>query len=124
MSTASIPVDRARTGARFWRRVLVVAAIGQAASSVLVSTFGGAFTTADRAGEPLTRPLLITCVGFSVWLTAAELEPDWTTLLVFLVMLAALLRALAYAGQHRDAIRAWSPLPRALLWGTLGLCTG
>jgi hypothetical protein len=142
---------------------LVIAAIGQAVSSVLVSRFGGTFTTADRAGEPLivppggsfaiwsviialsvgyavwadfdrrpdpklrdrlTRPLLVTCVGFSVWLAAAELEPNWTTLVVFVIMLAALLRALSYALEQRTAIQAWSPLGRLLLWGTLGLYTG
>lgn len=163
MTAVSISSYDVRAGARFWRRLLVVAAVGQAVSSVLVSTFGGTFTTADRAGEPLivppgwaftiwgviialsvgyaiwadsdrrpdpelrdrlTRPLLITCVGFSVWLVAAELEPNWATLVVFLVMLAGLLRALAYARQHRTAIQGWSPLARVLLWGTLGLYTG
>jgi len=123
----------------------------------------GAFTTADRAGEPpivppgwtftiwsviialsigyaiwadsdrrpdaelrarLTLPLLVTCVGFSVWLAAAELEPNWTTLVIFLIMLAALLRALMYAMDQRPAIRVWSPLARVLLWGPFGLYTG
>jgi hypothetical protein len=72
----------------------------------------------------LTLPLLVTCVGFSVWLAAAELEPNWTTLVIFLIMLAALLRALMYAMDQRQAIRAWSPLAGVLLWGTLGLYTG
>ncbi len=163
MSTTSIPTRQTRAGARLWRRLLVIAAVGQAVSSVLVSLFGGAFTTADRAGEPLivppggafsiwsviialsigyaiwaesdlrpdpdlrdrlTRPLLVTCVGFSAWLAAAELEPVWTTLAIFLIMLAGLLRALAHAQQNRAAIRTWSPFARALLWGTLGLYTG
>ena len=163
MSAVSVPAYEVRAGNRWGRRLLVVAAIGQAVSSVLVSTFGGAFTTADRTGEPLivppgwtftiwsviialsigyavwadserrpdpelrdrlTAPLLVTCVGFSVWLTAAELEPNWTTLVIFVVMLGALLRALAYAREQRVAIRAWSPLARVLLWGTLGLYTG
>ena len=163
MSALSIPSYDVRAGARVWRRLLVIAAVGQAVSSVLVSAFGGAFTTADRSGEPLivppggtfaiwsviivlsigyaiwadserrpdldlrnrlTRPLLVTCTGFSVWLTAAELEPNWTTLVVFAIMLAALLRALAYAREHRTAIQTWSPLARLLLWGTLGLYTG
>jgi hypothetical protein len=162
MSAISIPSYEV-SGARLWRRVLVVAAVGQAVSSTLVSLFGGAFTTADRTGEPpivppggtfaiwsviiglsvgyavwadsdrrpdrelrnrLTRPLLVTCVGFSVWLAAAELEPNWTTLIIFLIMLAGLLRALAYALRQRATIRTWSPLARALLWGTLGLYTG
>src|SRR5918998_1221279 len=163
MSAVSLPTHQVRAGARVWRRLLVIAAIGQAVSSVLVSRFGGTFTTADRAGEPLivppggsfaiwsviialsvgyavwadfdrrpdpklrdrlTRPLLVTCVGFSVWLAAAELEPNWTTLVVFVVMLAGLLRAMTYAVGQRAAIQAWSPLARGLLWGTLGLYTG
>jgi hypothetical protein len=163
MSAVSIPSHEVRAGARLWRRLLVVAAVGQAVSSVLVSVFGGAFTTADRAGEPLivppgrafiiwnviialsigyaiwaesdqrpnlalrnrlTRPLLVTCIGFSVWLVAAELEPIWSTLVVFLIMLAGLLRALTYAQEERVAIRAWSALAQVLLWGTLGLYTG
>jgi hypothetical protein len=163
MSAVSIPSQDVRAGARLWRRLLVVAAVGQAVSSALVSVFGGAFTTADRAGEPLivppggafiiwnviialsigyaiwaesdqrpnlalrnrlTRPLLVTCIGFSVWLVAAELEPIWSTLVVFLIMLAGLLRALTYAQEGRVAIRAWSPLAQVLLWGTLGLYTG
>jgi hypothetical protein len=163
MSAVSIASQDVRAGARLWRRLLVVAAVGQAVSSALVSVFGGAFTTADRAGEPLivppggafiiwnviialsigyaiwaepdqrpnlalrnrlTRPLLVTCIGFSVWLAAAELEPIWSTLVVFLIMLAGLLRALSYAQEERAAIQAWSPLAQVLLWGTLGLYTG
>jgi hypothetical protein len=163
MSAVSVPAYAVGTGARWRRRLLVVVTIGQAVGSGLVSTFGGAFTTADRAGEPpivppggafaiwsviialsigyavwaasdrrpdpalrdrLTTPLLVTGIGFSAWLVAAELEPTWTTLVIFLVMLAALLRALGYAVQQRAAIRTWSPLARLLLWGTLGLYTG
>ena len=163
MSAVSLPVNEVRAGSRLWRRLLVVAAVGQAVSSVLASLFGGEFTTADRVGEPpivppggtftiwsviialsigyaiwadsdrqpdpevrsrLTLPLLVTCVGFSVWIAAAELEPNWATLVAFLVMLAALLRALGYAREHRAAISTWSPLGRVLLWGTLGLYTG
>jgi hypothetical protein len=56
MSAVSLPAYGVRTGARLSRRLLVVAAIGQAVSSILVSTFGGAFTTADRAGEPPIVP--------------------------------------------------------------------
>jgi hypothetical protein len=163
MSAASIPVTEMRADSRLRRRLLVVAAVGQAVSSVLASQFGGEFTTADRAGEPpivppggsfaiwsaiialsigyaiwadsdrrpdpalrdrLTQPLLVPCVGFSLWIAAAELEPNWTTLVVFLVMLAALLRALRYALDQRATIRTWSPLAQVLLWGTLGLYTG
>jgi hypothetical protein len=50
-------------------------------------------------------PLLVTCVGFSVWLAAAELEPNWTTLVIFMIMLAALLRALMYAKDQRRQLR-------------------
>ena len=162
MSATTVPAYAAGSTARLLRLMLVIAAVGQVASSVLASTYGGAFTTADRAGEPLivppgatfsiwgviialsigyaiwadsdsrpdpdlraqlTPPLLVTCVGFSVWLAAAELEPTWATVAVFLVMLAGLLRALAYAVPARAAIARWSLLGRVLLWGTLGLYT-
>jgi hypothetical protein len=56
MSAVSISSHEVRAGARLWRRVLVVAALGQVVSSILVSVFGGAFTTADRVGEPLIVP--------------------------------------------------------------------
>ena len=160
MSAITAPAYAATT--RLWRRVLVVAAVGQVASSVLASTYGGAFTTADRAGEPLivppgptfsiwgliialsigyavwadsdrrpdpelraqlTLPLLVTCVGFSLWLAAAELEPTWATVVVFLVMLAGLLRALGYAVPTGAVIARWSLPGRVLLWGTLGVYT-
>src|SRR5918998_4544645 len=124
MSAVPIPSYEVRAGARLWRQLLVVAAVGQAVSSFLVSAFGGAFTTADRSGEPLivppggtftiwsviialsvgysiwaesdrrpdlalrnrlTRPLLVSCVGFSVWLVAGELEPNWAPLAFFLI---------------------------------------
>ena len=163
MSAVTITSHKVRAGARLYRRLLVIAAVGQAVSSALVSVFGGTFTTADRAGEPLivppggtfiiwnliialsigyavwaesdrrpnlalrnrlTLPLLVTCIGFSVWLAAAELEPIWSTLVVFLIMLAGLLRARMYAQEERAAIRAWSPFAQVLLWGTLGLYTG
>lgn len=162
-TTTALPTATAGSTARLWRKVLVIAAVGQAVSSFLVTTYAGAFTTADRADEPLivppgptfsiwsaiialsigyaiwadsdrrpdpelraqlTLPLLVTCVGFSVWLVAAELEPTWATVVVFAIMLAGLLRALAYAVPNRAAIAGWSPLGRFLLWGTLGLYTG
>ena len=44
----------------------------------------------------------------------AGLEPIWSTLVVFLIMLAGLLRALTYAQEERVAIRAWSPLAQVL----------
>ncbi|HJV15161.1 MAG TPA: hypothetical protein VJ625_14835 [Propionibacteriaceae bacterium] len=45
MGAVSILAREVRAGARLWRRLLVVAAVGQAVSSALVSVFGGAFTT-------------------------------------------------------------------------------
>lgn len=145
------------------RTALVVLAVGQAVASGLVSAFGGAFTTADRTGEPLivppgaffsfwsviiavtvayaiwawparrpdaelrTRlaaPLLVVTAGFSAWLVAAELEPIWSTLVVFVGLVAGLLWALRTALAERDRIARWSLLGRALLWGTIGLYLG
>ena len=77
MSAVSIPSQDVRAGARLWRRLLVVAAVGQAVSSALVSVFGGAFTTADRAGEPLIVPpggafiiwnvIIALSIGYAIW---------------------------------------------------------
>jgi len=163
MTAITLPRYQASFGVRFRRRLLVVAAVGQAVSSTLASFFGNTFTIPDRPDEPpivppggsfviwgaivalsigyaiwaesdrrpdpelrdqLTRPLLIVCIGFSLWLAAAELEPNWTTLVIFLLMFVALLRATAYAIRRRAAIQAWGRFPRALLWGTLGLYLG
>lgn len=74
--------------------------------------------------DRLAVPLLVVFAGFSVWLAAAEIEPVWTTLVVFVVMLVGLLRALGIAVEHRDEIARWSPLGRGLLWGMLGVYTG
>lgn len=74
--------------------------------------------------DRLAVPLLVVFAGFSVWLVAAALEPIWTTLVVFAVMLAGLVRALAIATEHRAVIARWSPLGRGLLWGTLGVYAG
>ncbi|MFP5284068.1 MAG: hypothetical protein ACLGIF_11535 [Actinomycetes bacterium] len=148
---------------RALRPLLLVFAIGQVVSPIFSALFGGAFTTADRPGEPpivpagyafsiwgvvealsvawalwslsdrrpdlelrdrLAAPLLVVFVGFSVWIVAAELEPTWLTLVVFLVMLAGLLRALGLALQARAAIARWSRLGQFLLWGLLGIYTG
>lgn len=163
MSAANVSAYAVGTSTGPWRRLLVVAAVGQAVSSVLVSAYAGAFTTADRAGEPLivppgpafsiwsaiialsigyavwadsdrrpdpqlwdrlTKPLLVTCLGFPLWLVAAEVEPTWATVVVFAIMLAGLLRAMAYAVEQRAVIRRWGLLGRVLLWGMLGLYTG
>ena len=145
------------------RTALVVLAVGQAVASGLVSAFGGAFTTANRPGEPLivppgpafsiwnviiaisiaysiwawphrqpdldirnrlATPLLMVTAGFSLWLVAAELEPVWTTLFVFIGLFSSLLWGLKIARQNRSRISQWSLLGRSLLWGTLGLYTG
>jgi hypothetical protein len=161
---ASQTLDRTVTDNRVVvRTALVVFAVGQAVASALVAAYGGAFTTANRPGEPLivppgpafsiwsviiaisiaysvwawprrqpdleirnrlATPLLIVTVGFSLWLVAAELEPVWTTLLVFVGLFGSLLWALKIARQSRSRIAQWSLLGRSLLWGTLGLYTG
>ena len=74
--------------------------------------------------DRLARPLLVVFIGFSAWILAAELEPIWSTLVIIVVMLAALLRAMRIALSERSRIAAWPPLGRALLWWTLGLYTG
>jgi hypothetical protein len=62
--------------------------------------------------------------GFSGWLVGAELEPTWTTLLMFAVILGGLLRTLSIALSHRAEIASWPPVGRGLLWGVLGTYTG
>lgn len=74
--------------------------------------------------DRLAVPLAVVFAGFSVWLVAAELEPNWATLAVFVVMIIGLLRAMSIALAERDVIAAWPRLGRALLWGTLGFYTG
>jgi hypothetical protein len=80
--------------------------------SVIIALTIGYAIWADSDRRPdaelrarLTVPLLVTWVGFSVWLAAAELEPNWTTLVIFMIMLAALLRALMYAKDQRRQLR-------------------
>ncbi|KOV78222.1 hypothetical protein ADL03_40500 [Nocardia sp. NRRL S-836] len=144
--------------------LLVVLALGQVVSPVVVTALGGgAFRTADRAGEPpivpagyafsiwglvealclayavwalvtrapghelrdrLARPLAVVFAGFTAWLVAAEVEPVWSTVAVFVVMLAGLLRALRIALAHRAEIGRWQRVPRVLLWSVLGVYTG
>lgn len=72
----------------------------------------------------LARPLTVVFAGFTLWLIAAELEPRWATLVVFLVMLAGLLDATRVALRDAGRIAAWSRYGRAVLWGTLGLYLG
>ncbi len=74
--------------------------------------------------DRLAKPLLVVFIGFSVWILAAELEPVWSTLVIIVIMLAALLWAMRIALAERSRIAAWPRLGRALLWWTLGLYTG
>lgn len=78
----------------------------------------------DALLDALSKPLIGVFAGFSVWIVAAAVEPVWTTVAVFLVMLACLLWALRIALAHREEIAGWSRLGRVLLWGTLGVYTG
>jgi hypothetical protein len=79
----------------------------------------------DRALiDRLAVPLTVVFAGFSAWLVAAELEPTWATLAVFLIMIAGLLRAMSVALEGRATIGSWPKPGRWLLWGTLGLYTG
>ncbi len=144
--------------------LVLILAVGQFVSPVFSGLFGGAFTTADRAGEPpivpagytfsiwglievvslayaiwalwwrgtghtrlvdrLSVPLVVVFAGFSVWIVAAEVEPNWTTLAVFVVMLVGLLKAMTIALQERATIAGWPKLGQALLWVTIGLYLG
>ncbi|MFD5828283.1 hypothetical protein [Lentzea sp. NPDC060358] len=74
--------------------------------------------------DRLARPLSVVFAGFTVWLVAAELEPVWSTVAVFVVMLAGLLAAVRIALRHRAEIARWRRAPRVLLWSTLGVYTG
>ncbi|WP_439658484.1 hypothetical protein ACSHWB_39825 [Lentzea sp. HUAS TT2] len=147
-----------------WRVVLVLLALGQVVSPLVVSALGGGeFRTSDRAGEPpivpagyafsiwglvealclayavwalftrtpgrdvrdrLAKPLSVVFAGFTVWLVAAEVEPVWSTVAVFVVMVIGLLAALRIALGHRAEIARWQRAPRVLLWSTLGVYTG
>jgi hypothetical protein len=57
-------------------------------------------------------------------LLAAELEPVWSTLVVIVLMFAALIWALRIALAERDRIAAWPRIGSVLLWWTLGLYAG
>ncbi len=67
--------------------------------------------------DRLARPLLVVFIGFSAWILAAELEPIWSTLVIIVVMLAALLRAM----QDR-AVRTIPDRRRGRRW--VGRCCG
>ena len=55
-----------------------------------------------------TGATAVVFAGFTGWLVAAELEPRWATLAVFLVMLAGLLAATRVAMKNTDRIGTWS----------------
>lgn len=74
--------------------------------------------------DRLSVPLAIVFAGFSVWLVAAELEPNWATLAVFVVMAVAMLKAMSIALAERSTIAAWPRLGQVLFWVTLGLYLG
>lgn len=153
----------ARRSDAWLRAVLIVLAVGQVVSALLVQRYGGQFTTADRPGEPpivpagyafsiwlvieilalayavwplpsddasrevrrrLAVPLIVVFAGFSAWLAAAELEPVWSTLVVFAVMVVALLRAMQVALASRTLISQWGSGLRSVLWWLLGTYLG
>ncbi|MFE0037172.1 hypothetical protein [Streptomyces sp. NPDC059015] len=83
----------------------------------------------ERRPDPEVRnrlavPLSVVFAGFGCWLVAAEVAPVWGTVAVFAVMMSGLVRAMSVALEHRFAIAAWRPVPRALLWWMLGIYTG
>jgi hypothetical protein len=74
--------------------------------------------------DRLAKPLLVVFIGFSAWILAAELEPVWSTLVIIVIMLGALLQTMRIALAERSRIATWPWLGRALLWWTVGLYTG
>ncbi len=74
--------------------------------------------------DRLAKPLLVVFIGFSAWILAAELEPVWSTLVIIVIMLAALLQTMRIVLAERSRIASWPWLGRALLWWTVGLYTG
>lgn len=86
-----------------------------------------ALATRDRSArlkERIAAPLAVVLAGFTLWLAAVAVEPVWTPLVVFLVMVAGLLAALRTALVARAEVAGWSRAGRALLRGTLGVYTG
>ena len=168
MTTETRAATRTATGASSPAAVLVlVFAVGQFVSAAFSMTFGGAFMTPDRAGEPvivpagytfaiwgvielfslgwaiwalwwrrrgstldralvdrLSAPLALVYAGFSAWLVAAELEPNWATLAVFVVILVALLKVMSIGLAEQSALAGWPRLGRVLFWVMIGLYLG
>ncbi len=86
-----------------------------------------AFTTRRRSTllkEQLAAPLAVVFAGFSLWLAAVVVEPRWTPVVIFVMMVVALLRALQVAIGARSEIAGWSRLGRGLLWVGTGVYTG
>ncbi|MGW6441462.1 hypothetical protein [Lentzea sp. NPDC055074] len=81
-------------------------------------------TPGQEVRDRLARPLSVVFAGFTVWLVAAEVEPVWSTVVVFVVMVVALLKALSIALGHAAGIARWHRAPRVLLWSMLGVYTG
>ncbi|MFJ8959793.1 hypothetical protein ACIRG5_10415 [Lentzea sp. NPDC102401] len=160
-----LSITRSGSGVELrWRVLLVVLALGQVLSPLVMSVLGeGEFQTSNRAGEPpivpagyafsiwglvealclayavwalvtrapghqlrdrLARPLSVVFAGFTLWLIAAEVEPVWSTVGVFVVMVIGLLKAVQIALGARAEIGQWARAPRVLLWSTLGVYTG
>jgi hypothetical protein len=109
--------------------VVAVLAALQAVSPVLFDLPGSTFLEADRPGEPaivpagyafaiwglrLAAPLAVVFAVFSLWLLAVVVEPRWTPLVIFVVMVVALLRALRIALDDQAEIPGWSRLGRGL----------
>ncbi|MER5567252.1 hypothetical protein ABT083_13745 [Streptomyces goshikiensis] len=72
----------------------------------------------------LAVPLSVVFAGFSCWLVAAEVEPVWTTVVIFAVMVTGLLKALQIALRNRLAIAKWPRSARWLIWWTIGIYSG
>lgn len=111
------PIVPAGYAFAIWGLVEILA-LGYAAWSLLTRRDGSLLR------EQLAAPLAVVFAGFSLWLVAAVVEPVWTTVVIFLVMFAGLLRALAVALAARAEIARWSRAGRLLIWGTLGVYTG
>ena len=104
--------------------VIMLLSLGWAVWAERAAPRAGQGSSEDDVSAQLARPLLVVFAGFSLWIAAAEIEPVWATLVVFVLMLAGLLAAGRIALAQHDAIRRWSPTGRLLLWTLLGLYTG
>ncbi len=115
--SARLAVTPAGYAFAIWTLVQVLA-LGYAAWAALTAADG------SDLRRRLAAPLAVVFAGFTLWLLAAAVEPTWSTVVIFVGMLAGLLRALSVALARRAEIAAWSPVGRNLLWGLLGVYTG